>query len=471
MRNKVLQNEDGQILIWTALALPLLLLFSAFAIDMGMIYVTKAKLSNAVDAAVLTGIRNYNLGTTTAQTLAGDAFQANFGSSAPTLAYTWCPQSPTCSGSTVSLSLTGTATVRTTFMSYLPAFTLWNVSDTATSTRSNLVMSIVLDRSGSMQDDGGGVALQSAVPTFIQNFKQGADDIAMISFSSTATVDVPMTTEFQTPIDNAVAAMNFSGATFGTGAGTASSFNTSYGPPMSMADYQNNSVSFPAGASVTKVVIYFTDGLMNAIQDTFSCSPALANNGFYNYGGHDTGSTVDFIDPTNSDESTNDYSSKYSGNSVSRGTNGCTASGHTDYGTCAGNPPYSSSQRCQGVTQFYSQQNQVSEDFNRSNVTAEAQWRAIYTANAMRGESPVPTYFYVIGLGSDISGSTSTEAFLSTVANDPDGPANYSGAVYNSKLPAGLFLVVPDCPSATCTSELTTAFQTIASKVLLRLSQ
>lgn len=470
MRKTFLHREDGQIIIWFALALPLMLLFTALAVDMGIIYVTKAKLSSAVDSAVLTGIKNYSLGTTSAQALATDMFQANFGSSAPALSWTWCPQASTCSGSTVSLTLTATASVNTAFMAYLHPFAHWNVSDTATSTRSNLIMTIVLDRSGSMSTDGGGTALQSAVPTFIQNFQVGTDNIAMISFSSNATVDVPMTTNFLTPIDTAVAALNFSGGTFGTGAGTASSYNTSYGPPMSMADHQNDSVATPAGTAYTKVVVYFTDGLMNTIQDTFTCSPSIPNSGFYNYGGYDSGTTVDFFNPSDNDQSTNDYSSSYSGSSVGRGTNGCTTSG-TDYGTCAGNPPYSSSQRCQGVTQFYSQQNQASESFTRANVTAEAQWRAIYTANAMRSENPVPTYFYVIGLGSSVSGSTATEAFLSTVANDPNGPGNYTGAVYNSSLPAGLFLVVPDCPSSTCTAELTTAFQTIASKVLLRLSQ
>jgi hypothetical protein len=137
-----------------------------------------------------------------------------------------------------------------------------------------------------------------------------------------------------------------------------------------------------------------------------------------------------------------------------------------------GPPPYGTGGgTCNGVTSFFSQQHNTTESFTRDNVTAETQWRAIYTANAMRSETPVATYFYVIGLGHDVSGSIPTEAFLSTLANDPNGPSNYPGAVYNSSLPAGLFLIVPDCPSPACTNELNTAFQTIAAKILLRLSQ
>ncbi len=95
----------------------------------------------------------------------------------------------------------------------------------------------------------------------------------------------------------------------------------------------------------------------------------------------------------------------------------------------------------------------------------------------MRAET-VPTYIFTIGLSSAVSNDPCTQAFLATLANDP-GAANYTGGsncdsgpgVYNSSLPAGLFVIVPDCPGATCTAELEAAFQLIASKVLLRISQ
>src|SRR5271165_2089959 len=81
-----LHKTDGQILVWFALSLGMFLLFAALAVDMGMIYLTKAKLSNSVDAAVLTAAKNYGAVTQqTAQTLGADVFQANFGSSSPAL--------------------------------------------------------------------------------------------------------------------------------------------------------------------------------------------------------------------------------------------------------------------------------------------------------------------------------------------------------------------------------------------------
>src|ERR1039457_5488167 len=295
MRGDFAHNDRGQILVMFAVALPFLILFTAAAVDMGLIYVTKAKLSKAVDAACLTGVKNFAQGQTTANALATDIFDANFGANPPTPAFTWTAGSATTA---VSLQVKATATVNTFFMRYLPSFAAWTLSDTATATRSNLVMSLILDRSGSMGTgcsgcDGGGVALQTAGPNFVADFVNGTDHIAMISFGSNASVDVPLTASFLSPIDNAVKNLSFSGATFGTGAGT-SCYRTTNGPPLSMADNQNNSTSF---VQETKVVVYFTDGLMNTIQDTFSCTNNPPGPTLYNYGGYDSGTTFDFLNP------------------------------------------------------------------------------------------------------------------------------------------------------------------------------
>ena len=142
-------------------------------------------------------------------------------------------------------------------------------------------------------------------------------------------------------------------------------------------------------------------------------------------------------------------------------------------GLCNGNPPYNATYSCKGITTFYAQGTGSNEAFNRANITAEAQWRGIHTANAMEGETN-PVYVFVIGLGNAVSGSSCVEAFLLTVANDPNG-SQYScpsaPAVFNSSLAQGEFLVVPSCPGATCTAQLTQAFYTIYTKVALRLSQ
>jgi hypothetical protein len=305
--------------------------------------------------------------------------------------------------------------------------------------RGQVIMSIVLDRSGSMSGNGGGTALQSAVPTFVGDFDNTIDEVAMISFSSNATVDFGINHNFKTPINNAVAAMHFAGGTFGTGAGTQPILSNTVGAPLSLAQLQNDSVFVPPGQNVVKVVVYFTDGLMNTIQDNFHCGGTNNNSlTLINYGGYDSGTQVDFFDPT----SATDW-------------------GH--YTSGAGFPYTSGGAICRDingniVTTFSSQQLGRPVTFSQPAVTAEAQYRAIQTALALRTETPVPTYIYTIGLGSGVS--STTQAFLAQLANDPSYPTYISGQ------PAGEFFYIPDCPSSACTAELNVAFQMIASKLL-----
>ena len=63
MRNaNIVKSDRGQTIIIYALVVPILILFAGFAIDAGILYVTKAKLSTAVDGATLTGMKNLQSG-------------------------------------------------------------------------------------------------------------------------------------------------------------------------------------------------------------------------------------------------------------------------------------------------------------------------------------------------------------------------------------------------------------------------
>jgi hypothetical protein len=343
-----------------------------------------------------------------------------------------------------------------------------SISGTA---RRKVIMSVVLDRSGSMTPDGGAKAIQSALPAFISLFNNSFDEVALLSFSSNARIDFPIGHNFIAPIINSIAGMQFGGGTFGTGAGSQPILSPTVGPPMSLADLQNNSVVIiPAWwkrlfvtkrrrlQKVSKVLVYFTDGLMNTVQDNFYCGPS-APSVLINYGGYDSGNFVGFFDPTCSPNTSG---------------NGCTIEAGqvrrwSDYnyghGRANGFPYDVHGDLCKNaqeklVTTFLSQQTGQQTPFIRANVTAESQYRAIYTANAMRTESPVPTYIYTIGLGTSVP--PPTQAFLAQLANDPRYPT------YISSQPAGEFFYIPDCPSPTCTSELDAAFQVIASKLLHR---
>jgi Flp pilus assembly protein TadG len=418
-RNRSRENERGQVVILVAVSMTLMLLFLALAIDVGFAYVTKARLSKAVDAACLTAMRNLAQGQTTAKNLAINSFNGNYNVSGldnnpPTVTVSF---STDAYGQTL-VNVRATATIRTFFMRMLPNRQTLSVSDSAQATRGKLVMSLVLDRSGSMTGNGGSTALPPAVTTFINYFDNNNDEVAMISFASNATIDVPIGYTFITPITNAVNAMKskFSGGTFGPGG-------------LTDAKAQNDSVTVLPGQNVVKVMVYFTDGYANTIQDYLSCSgtPTL-----YNFGGYDSGSSVDAFN-------------------LSSGTSLATYNGVSSWTpttTCLKN-----------VNKFTSAINGQLKSLNLTNVTADAKYRALQTATAMRTENP-GMFIYSIGLGTSVD-----QAFLQQIANDP------ASSTYNPNQPVGQAVFASNCPSSQCSAQLQQVFQTIAAKILLRLTQ
>ena len=334
--------------------------------------------------------------------------------------------------------------------------------------RRKVIMSVVLDRSGSMSPDGGAKAIQSALPAFISLFNDSFDEVALVSFSSNARIDFPIGHNFVAAITNSVAGIQFGGGTFGTGAGNQPILSSTVGAPMSLADLQNNSVVIvPVWwkhlfitkrrqlQKVSKVLVYFTDGLMNTVQDNFYCGPS-APSVLINYGGYDSGNFVGFFDPACSPNTSSNGCTLEAGN-VSQW------SAHTGHGRPGGFPYDAHGDICKNaqgklVTTFLSQKTGQPTPFLRANVTAESQYRAIYTANAMRTESPVPTYIYTIGLGTSVT--PPTQAFLAQLANDSRYPT------YTSSQPAGEFFYIPDCPSSTCTAELIAASRLLPRKLL-----
>src|ERR1035441_8589717 len=145
MRNaNLVKNDRGQTIIIFALIMPVLILFTGLALDAGLLYVTKAKLSTSVDAACLTGMKNLALTQPVAATLAADMFQANFGPNPPVPTVTF----PTDAYGDQQVKVTATANVHTFFIRYLSQWASVPVSALAVSTRGKLAMSIVLDQIG-----------------------------------------------------------------------------------------------------------------------------------------------------------------------------------------------------------------------------------------------------------------------------------------------------------------------------------
>jgi hypothetical protein len=173
-------------------------------------------LSKAVDSAALAGMRSLNQGQATATQIATAAFNTNYASTpapnsnAPVFNITFT----TNAASNQVVNATATATINTFFLGVLSGYRTLTVSSTAQATRPLLIMSLILDRSGSMNYNGGAQALPPAVTNFLTYFDNATDQVADVSFASLATVDVSIRTNFTSPITTAVDRMVFNGATY-----------------------------------------------------------------------------------------------------------------------------------------------------------------------------------------------------------------------------------------------------------------
>ena len=424
---KAAGKESGQLLILFALLLPLLCLFVGFAIDFGFAFLVRSQIAKACDSATLTAIRNYGQGTSQATTLGSDAFNLNVN---PTSSlYVSAPaaslQFTTDASSDPVCTCTGSAKIHTFFLGLgslmgIKGHNTLTVAAVSQATRPPVLLSLVLDKSGSMACcTGGAGALPGAVSNFINYFKEGFDQAGEVSFSSIATnpPDVVMSSTFKTAITNSVNSMSFGGYTFAADG-------------MTEGLSQITGVSNPP-TNAQKVVVFFTDGWANTAQEKLpypggtlenfgGCAPMEFNLGWCG--------ALHCMNSTTGNENVNSP------------TNVAT----TD-----------TAFTCNGVTKFTPKD---TADLGSSpvlltinNIAKEADYDTVQVAESMRSQGIT---VYSIGLGSVIN-----QTYLQEVANDPASPQ------YNSSEPTGAAVFAPTA------DDLQSAFSQIASKILLRLTQ
>ena len=202
---------------------------------------------------------NLNLGQTEALTIAQNAFNANYGPNPPAVSIAFT----TDSNNNMLVNVSASVTLNTFFLRILSGFKTLRVSSSAQATRNPLVMSLVLDQSYSMTQNGGQQALPPAVNDFIGHFDDTQDYVADITFATLASVPVSMTQPFVSKIESAVNSMPF-------GSGPDGQRTNSYaGMQDALTQLQSAPIS---GPNVRKVVVFFTDGWANILQDNLACT-------------------------------------------------------------------------------------------------------------------------------------------------------------------------------------------------------
>lgn len=439
------RRNDGQALLLFTLFLLVLILFVGLGVDLGFAYITKAQLSKAIDAATLAGVSDYQQSDNglAASNSALNTFYANYatnglpgrdtGTVTPSIGFS------TDANTNRTISVSASATIKTFFIRVLPLWKTLTVSDSAQATRQKVIMTLVLDRSGSM-DPGcsgsgcskGGLYLPGAVSQFINVFDDESDQAAVVTFASSVSNDVVMSTPFKTKVNNAVSYINnndlWSGATFAHGG-------------LSNALAINNSINAP---NSIKVVVFFTDGLANVVQNNFttsgsgSSSTPCSGSGTsqpWNFGGFNPVST----DPVGF------YLTNAPVTFCAQETPVCETTGSGNYSGC---PNFAN---CPCAAKFPSIGG-TNLPVRMDTIVPEALSRCIQAANQMRAAS---NYVYAIGLDTQQVGGPTLE-FLQEVANDPGSD------VFDNTKPVGAALISNG-------TDLTQVFQQIASDIILRL--
>ncbi len=205
-------RQKGVSLIVGTLAFVFIIPLVGLIVDLGVLYAAKARLQGAVDGASLAAARALNLGetiaaqATSAQQNAVNWFYANFP------AGNWGTTNTQMNSSTVQVfddpnnpqlrdvTVTASTNVPTYFMGWFGIFST-TISATGNASRRDVVVMMVLDRSGSMNNGTVPSACQtmvSAAKIFTGQFAAGRDRIGLVSFSDSVYTPIAPTTNFQT---------------------------------------------------------------------------------------------------------------------------------------------------------------------------------------------------------------------------------------------------------------------------------
>jgi len=405
----MIRGEQGQTLLMFVLFMVVLFVFIGLGIDLGFAYITNARLSKAVDSACLTGVRDLLNGQDAAGDEAKAAFFANYGASGRDVA----APIPTVKWSTVNkntvIHVDATVNINTYFIRVLPQWKTLTVGSSAEATRADVIMGLVLDHSGSM------------LPTCTPPCGSGGGAAlpgavaSFISHFDDTTDKAAMSSFASTATLNVPMKQPFKSA-ITTAANNLSWNGRTFSEGGLMIGYDQVNATVPStGETVLKVVVFFTDGFANTFQTNLACSATPINLGQSDptFGQpYTSGSpwSYEFIDPAGGGDPT------------------------------CGDTTFKS---LDGTTKTISQNNQ--------NIWAEGQLHALSVANQIRTANIL---VYSIGVGTALN-----QDFLKNIANDPTGSA------YNKDQISGEAVFAPDA------SQLQAVFDTIANKILLRLTK
>jgi hypothetical protein len=261
------KNQRGMAIFFYATMLIFVVGCVGLAVDVGTIYMIRARLVAAVDAAALAAGRSVNLtnsvpqATTNATTTANQFFTANFPNNyfnslgTPTVTPTFTQETDGNGNPSGVLDIQVTASVAapTYFMNIFNVSSI-TVSDTGTASRRGLVLMLVLDTSSSMGTRNTGSscdAMVAAAQNFITLFSP-FDQIGLVTFNLTAQLVDPPTDPIST------VSANIAAISCGSNTNTISALDLAY--------QQIKAIGKPLALNT---IVLFTDGSPNGVTANF----------------------------------------------------------------------------------------------------------------------------------------------------------------------------------------------------------
>lgn len=246
-------DERGAILVFVAVSLVGLIGVGGLAIDLGRAYVTKTRLSRAVDAGVIAGARSLRLGQSVATQRALALAKLNGledGVDGVSLSLTF----GTNALGELTVGMSATKPMPATLMRILG----WDqipISSDAVAAVPPVDLDLVLDQSYSLAQNYAWDDLQDAAREFVSNFSDEIDMMGLGSFHARSVDRIPVESPFKVGISATINNMNSAGYT-----------NTGEGLRTAFEQMQNA----PLRERSAKAVVFFTDGRPTAIRGVFN---------------------------------------------------------------------------------------------------------------------------------------------------------------------------------------------------------